>query len=62
METAFFQLTRTRRIRLNTGRHRCETDPDYRVPRCLEEFVAEKAGCSSPWNVYPSDVCEQISN
>ena len=51
-----FRVEVTHYVRLNTRSHKCVEDPDYSLLQCFEDYVAEKAKCASPWDVYPKEV------
>ncbi len=51
-----YQLTKYRRIRRNTKSHRCVEEPDYNIVQCMEEYVHRMVNCSSPWDLFPSQV------
>ena len=59
-----FTLTKYHRIRLNTRRHRCEEDPSYSIVQCMESYVHTKTNCSSPWDLFESElpVCKTFED
>ena len=43
-----------RQVKLNTKRNPCnDHDKSYKMTNCVDEFIAEKAGCNPPWTQLP---------
>ena len=40
----------TKRIDMVTKQYQCESDPNYNIQHCQEQYVIRKLGCASPWD------------